>query len=40
MEGLPSNTIISTVEANDGTIWIATYGGVAQFKENKFLCMI
>ncbi len=29
-DGLPSNTVLKTIEDEDGSIWVATYGGVAK----------
>ncbi len=29
-QGLPDNTVLATVEADDGSVWVATYGGVAR----------
>lgn len=34
-DGLPSNTVIATVEAEDGSIWIATYGGVVKMQGSE-----
>jgi ligand-binding sensor domain-containing protein len=33
--GLPNNTVVASVEAADGTIWAATYGGVATIKDGE-----
>ncbi len=33
--GLPNNTVISTVETDDGAIWIATYGGVVKMNDGQ-----
>lgn len=34
--GLPSNTVIATVEDNEGSIWIATYGGAVKMNDGEF----
>lgn len=33
--GLADNTVLGAVEGNDGSIWIATYGGVSNFKDGE-----
>lgn len=35
-DGLPNNIVMSLEETSDGSIWIATYGGVSKFKEGTF----
>lgn len=35
-KGLADNTVLGTVEGRDGSIWIATYGGVSQFYNGEF----
>lgn len=35
-EGLANNTVLALEEAPDGSIWIATYGGVSQLKNGSF----
>lgn len=35
-DGLADNTVLGSVEGPDGSIWIATYGGVSRFKDGKF----
>src|SRR5690554_664744 len=30
--GLANNTVLGSIEGDDGSIWIATYGGVSRFK--------
>lgn len=32
---LPSNTVLASVEGDDGSIWVATYGGVASLKDGS-----
>ncbi|MEX0721958.1 MAG: two-component regulator propeller domain-containing protein [Balneolaceae bacterium] len=34
--GLASNTVLGSVEGENGSVWIATYGGVSQFKDEEF----
>ncbi|MAC06120.1 MAG: hypothetical protein CL671_09520 [Balneola sp.] len=34
-EGLADNTILGTVEGDDGSMWIATYGGVSRYYEGE-----
>lgn len=34
--GLADNTVLGSVEGDDGSVWIATYGGVSRFKEGEF----
>lgn len=35
-DGLANNTVMSLKRADDGSIWIATYGGVSNWKDGKF----
>lgn len=35
-EGLPNNTVIATVQTDDGAIWAATYGGVVKWDGEEF----
>jgi ligand-binding sensor domain-containing protein len=34
-DGLPNNTVVASVQADDGTIWAATYGGVTTIKNGE-----
>lgn len=34
-DGLADNTILGTVEGDDGSMWIATYGGVSRYFEGE-----
>ncbi|MEX0609364.1 MAG: two-component regulator propeller domain-containing protein [Balneolaceae bacterium] len=34
--GLADNTVLKSIETADGSVWIATYGGVSQFKDGEF----
>lgn len=35
-QGLPDNTVLASVESDDGSLWIATYGGVARMEDASF----
>lgn len=35
-DGLADNTVMSLEETDDGSIWIATYGGISKFDESGF----
>jgi ligand-binding sensor domain-containing protein/two-component sensor histidine kinase len=34
-DGLASNRVLISIEGDDGSIWIATYGGVTRFKDGE-----
>lgn len=35
-DGLANNTVLASVEDDDGSIWIATYGGVSRYMDGEF----
>jgi len=35
-DGLASDRVLKSIEGNDGSIWIATYGGVTRYMEGEF----
>lgn len=35
-DGLANNTIMSIEESDDGSVWLATYGGVSRYKDGTF----
>jgi ligand-binding sensor domain-containing protein/two-component sensor histidine kinase len=35
-DGLISNRVLSSVEGDDGSVWIGTYGGVTRYKDGEF----
>ncbi|MEX0844785.1 MAG: two-component regulator propeller domain-containing protein [Balneolaceae bacterium] len=35
-DGLASNRALASVEGDDGSIWVATYGGITRYKEGEF----
>lgn len=35
-DGLVSNRVLEAVQGDDGSVWIATYGGVTRYKDEEF----
>lgn len=36
-DGLANNTVMALERGTDGSVWVATYGGLSQFKDNIFI---